>query len=298
MGSTMDFKKFVKNRLKKDKITKADLRGPTFKLLKGTYRSNIVLEYNQEQCYLALSDQLDWTNPEGDKCLIDISKPLPLRGPPGHLTIIVDFFFNNDLEYLKTGNKERKYIVSLTKTKAARSRIAAKSPHEVFSWMQILSVTRLTIDNQLHLNDIKNMFLLHVQHKIHNLTGDKIVHLVNAFRMFTRSIIIQRRVEDVQLGVESYQKKLNITKPQTTYDGISVKEPYTIFYEPRGVVYRNKSKRKRLMRADKLYKFSDGTLKSVRDNLDDMLHNFVLGYNHVCQRENGQRKIRNRLMKW
>ncbi|GJV76865.1 hypothetical protein Tco_1508449, partial [Tanacetum coccineum] len=92
----------------------------TFDDLMGTCRSNIVLEYNLEQCYLALSDQLDWTNPEGDKCLVDIRKPLPLRGPPGHLTIIVDFFFNNDLEYLKTGNKERKYIVSLTKTKAAR----------------------------------------------------------------------------------------------------------------------------------------------------------------------------------
>ncbi|GJX86393.1 hypothetical protein Tco_0337167 [Tanacetum coccineum] len=36
-----------------------------------------------------------------------------------------------------------------------------------------------------------------------------------SLRMFTRSIIIQRCVEDLQLGVESYQKKLNITKPDT-----------------------------------------------------------------------------------
>nr|GEW30784.1 hypothetical protein [Tanacetum cinerariifolium] len=34
-------------------------------------------------------------------------------------------------------------------------------------------------------------------------------------RMFTRSIVIQRRVEDIQLGVESYQKRLNLTKPDT-----------------------------------------------------------------------------------
>ncbi|GKE04001.1 hypothetical protein Tco_1396019, partial [Tanacetum coccineum] len=113
MGSTVDFTKFAKNRLKKDKITKADLEGPAFKLLKGTCRNNIELEYNLEQCYLALSDQLDWANPEGDKCPYDMSKPLPLQGPPGHLTILVDFFFNNDLEYLKTGNKERKYVASL-----------------------------------------------------------------------------------------------------------------------------------------------------------------------------------------
>ncbi|GJT15517.1 reverse transcriptase domain-containing protein [Tanacetum coccineum] len=30
-----------------------------------------------------------------------------------------------------------------------------------------------------------------------------------------RSVVIQRRVEDLQLGVESYQKKLNLTKPDT-----------------------------------------------------------------------------------
>ncbi|GJX24425.1 hypothetical protein Tco_0228870 [Tanacetum coccineum] len=35
------------------------------------------------------------------------------------------------------------------------------------------------------------------------------------------------------------------------------------------------------MRADELYNFSDGTLKIVRHNLNDMLHNFVLGYNHA-----------------
>nr|GEY74357.1 putative ribonuclease H-like domain-containing protein [Tanacetum cinerariifolium] len=34
-------------------------------------------------------------------------------------------------------------------------------------------------------------------------------------RMFTRSIVIQRRMEDLQLGVESYQKRLNLTKPDT-----------------------------------------------------------------------------------
>ncbi|GKB82540.1 hypothetical protein Tco_0949435 [Tanacetum coccineum] len=90
------------NRLKKDKITKADLEGPTFMLLKGTCRNQIKLEYNFEQCYLALSDKLDWTNPEGDRCPFDMSKPLPLQGPPGHLTVPVDYFFNNDLEYLKT----------------------------------------------------------------------------------------------------------------------------------------------------------------------------------------------------
>ncbi|GKD99303.1 hypothetical protein Tco_1387287, partial [Tanacetum coccineum] len=75
-------------------------------------------------------------------------------------------------------------------------------------------------------------------------------------------------------------RKTKTTRPQTTCDGISFKEPYTIVYEARGVVYLNKRNRKRLMGADDLYKFSDRTLKSVRDILNEMLQNFVLGYNH------------------
>ncbi|GJU44222.1 hypothetical protein Tco_1201488 [Tanacetum coccineum] len=133
--------------------------------------------------------------------------------------------------------------------------------------------------SRLHLNDIKNMLLLHVQNKIFNLLGDDIVDLINALRMFTRSVIIKKRVEDVQLGVESYQKKLNVTKPQKEFPRISYKEAYTTSYYLKGVVYLNSRKQKRLMRADELYKFSDGTLKSVHEILHYRLLNFKLGYN-------------------
>ncbi|GJT33594.1 hypothetical protein Tco_0924013 [Tanacetum coccineum] len=150
MASTIDFTKFSMNHLKLDNITKVDLVGPVYKLLKGTYKSSIELAYNMDQCYNALTDQLDWTNPEGDRC------PYDLKG---------DF-------------------------------------------------------SRLHLNDIEYMLLFHVQNKLFNLLGDDIVDLVNALRMFTQSLVIKKRVKDVQLGVESYQKKLNITKPQKEFPGI------------------------------------------------------------------------------
>ncbi|GJV75367.1 hypothetical protein Tco_1506951, partial [Tanacetum coccineum] len=59
MATPIDFTKFAMNRLKLDKITKADLVGPVYKLLKGTCKSSIELEYNMDQCYNALTDQLD-----------------------------------------------------------------------------------------------------------------------------------------------------------------------------------------------------------------------------------------------
>ncbi|GJS83096.1 hypothetical protein Tco_0749637 [Tanacetum coccineum] len=36
------------------------------------------LEYDYEECYKALSEKLDWENPEGDDYLFDLSKPIPL----------------------------------------------------------------------------------------------------------------------------------------------------------------------------------------------------------------------------
>nr|GEX49790.1 hypothetical protein [Tanacetum cinerariifolium] len=36
-----------------------------------------------EECHKMITDQVDWANPEGDQVRIDVSKPLPLSGPPG-----------------------------------------------------------------------------------------------------------------------------------------------------------------------------------------------------------------------
>nr|GEZ80516.1 hypothetical protein [Tanacetum cinerariifolium] len=47
------------------------------------------------------------------------SKPLPLGGPPGQVTIQSDFFFNKDLEYLRYDSKGSRPALSISKMKAA-----------------------------------------------------------------------------------------------------------------------------------------------------------------------------------
>nr|GEV92001.1 hypothetical protein [Tanacetum cinerariifolium] len=86
----------------------------------------------------------------------------------------------------------------------------------------------------LHLNDIENMLFLAVQHKLIHLNDNDIVDFIMALRMFTRSLIIKRRVKDLQLGVESYQKKLNITKPHKIFLEIEFKELFTLTQKPPG----------------------------------------------------------------
>ncbi|GJT36629.1 hypothetical protein Tco_0927048 [Tanacetum coccineum] len=136
----------------------------------------------------------------------------------------------------------------------------------------------------LHLNGIEDILLLVVQHKLFHLTDSDIVDFIVALCMFTRSLVIKKHVEDLQLGVESYQKKLNITPPQQTFPEIEFKELYTPSHKPPGVIYEDLTKQKRVMRADDLYKFSDGTLKKVRDELHHRIRDFRLEYNKEMPR--------------
>ncbi|GJX28449.1 hypothetical protein Tco_0236528 [Tanacetum coccineum] len=88
--------------------------------------------------------------------------------------------------------------------------------------------------NRLRIQDIEDMLLLLVQGKLTNLTVEERLAFNVSLRMFTRSVVIQRRVEDLQLGVESYQKKLNLTKPDTYIPDLKRREAYTAYFNPRG----------------------------------------------------------------
>ncbi|GJT44164.1 hypothetical protein Tco_0952879 [Tanacetum coccineum] len=218
MATPIYFSKYVLNRLKIDNLTQDLLLRLAYNLLKGTCTSSIELEYNIQECFNALTDKLDWNNQEGYRYPFDLSQPLPLQGHPGHLTIAADYFFNNDLEYLKYSDPERTYTTSIKKTKASWYEIVGIEDMVPTLW----SPTKVGYDKDalkgikhwdLHLNDIEDMLLLVVQHKLFHLTDGDIVDFIVALCMFTRSLVIKKRVEDLQLGVESYQKKLNITPP-------------------------------------------------------------------------------------
>ncbi|GKB34265.1 hypothetical protein Tco_0879207 [Tanacetum coccineum] len=78
MSTPINFLAYFMNHPKIDNLTQQHLAGPTFNLLKGTCKSRVELEYHFEECYKAVTDHLDWTNPEGHQYPFDLSKPLPL----------------------------------------------------------------------------------------------------------------------------------------------------------------------------------------------------------------------------
>nr|GEW14829.1 hypothetical protein [Tanacetum cinerariifolium] len=306
LDTPLDFSNFIMNRVRVDTLNPKLLAGPTYDLMKGSCKSLIELEYHLEEVYKATTDQLDWVNPEGQQYPHNLLQPLPLipdnRGRP---VIPFAYFINNDLEYLRGGASSRKYTTSVTKTKVADyghiKWIEDLVPRTM--WIQepidydkhaLLGVShwgrKLRRDDdklykfkeghfkRLRIQDIEDMLLLLVQGKLTNLTVKECFAFNVSLRMFTRSIIIQQRVEDLQLGVESYQKKLNLTKPDTYRSDLKRKEAYTAYSNPRGFIYQNKDKKNRLMQIDELHKFSDGTLTDVRIALDDRLKGIRMQY--------------------
>ncbi|GJX75193.1 hypothetical protein Tco_0313788 [Tanacetum coccineum] len=63
-------------------LTQKDLEGPAFEIFKVFHPNVIHLQYQMEECHKLLTDQVD------DAIIkYNVSKPLPLGGQPGQVTI-------------------------------------------------------------------------------------------------------------------------------------------------------------------------------------------------------------------
>ncbi|GJX93708.1 hypothetical protein Tco_0348294 [Tanacetum coccineum] len=192
-----------------------------------------------------LTDQVDLVNPEGHRLVPDVSKPLPLGGPPGQNI----WARRTELPVLWIESK-RDYNISAAygithwwfqiKEFYITRHNAPSDRHAVRYHMRILSVVSLKKFKRygyaflkeiiirradykeykiskadfknLYPNDFEDLHLLHLQGKLNHLPGSDKVHLYNAINMWIGNIVIRQRVGHLQLGIESYQTKLNLTQ--------------------------------------------------------------------------------------
>ncbi|GKF58429.1 hypothetical protein Tco_0171966 [Tanacetum coccineum] len=75
-----------------------------------------------------------------------------------------------------------------------------------------------------------------LSHLNHRPGSDKRM-LSTAVKQWTQNLVIRQWVEDFQLGIESYQTQLNLTKPGWDAVGYEFKHDYTIIESPRAVVF-------------------------------------------------------------
>ncbi|GKB04444.1 hypothetical protein Tco_0832587 [Tanacetum coccineum] len=103
--------------------------------------------------------------------------------------------------------------------------------------------------------------------------------LLWSLSVFIRSSVIWERVHDFQLGVESYQQKVNLTAPTISFLGIEKHKMFSIIHEPvYGIKYKNSKKEKRVMRYSEVHKFCDATLNRVLKGLKRYNNDVKYGY--------------------
>ncbi|GJW17965.1 hypothetical protein Tco_0025401 [Tanacetum coccineum] len=91
-----------------------------------------------------------------------------------------------------------------------------------------------------------------------------------------RNLVIRHRVEDFQLGIESYQTHLNLTKPRWEATGFEFKHDYTVIDSLRAVTFRDRYGVQMIMRFNEIHKFSDGTLQQIDEALDYRVKEFQI----------------------
>ncbi|GJT13984.1 hypothetical protein Tco_0861026 [Tanacetum coccineum] len=116
LSQTDDIRVFIDWFCKKQGITELTpehLEGPAYEVVKAFHPDMIYLQFQMEECHKLLTNQVD------DRLLrYNVSRPLPLGGPLGQVTIQTEFFFNKDLDYLRFGSKGDRLALLITKMKA------------------------------------------------------------------------------------------------------------------------------------------------------------------------------------
>ncbi|GKC23965.1 hypothetical protein Tco_1026115 [Tanacetum coccineum] len=240
MSTPIDFSGYILNGLKIENLTQEILLGPAFRLLKGTRSNYAEFEYDFEECYKALLEKVPF-----------------------------EFFINNDLKYLQGGILTMTYTTSTTKTKAAKYDLPGIEDMVPNIWSPVkVAYDRYALWGISHWRQQRKSFyayakgmqsrgdvystkrILAVTHnRLTNLSGDDVSDFAIALRMFTRSLVIQKK-----------------------------RHPYTPYKDPQGFIYVDDYKRNRLMPSDELYKFSDGTLTRLLSLLEDITKNIDMEY--------------------
>ncbi|GJZ18501.1 retrovirus-related pol polyprotein from transposon TNT 1-94 [Tanacetum coccineum] len=302
MGS---FIKWYCRHIGKSKLVKADLEGPTYKLVRPFHKNNISLQFQMEECHLLLTDQIDLVNPEGNQVVPDVSKPLPLGGPQGQVIIQTQYFFNKDLEYLVSGDKERRNALLISKLKAANYLDFGLEELVLSLWIESECDCYISAAY-----GISHWWFKRKEFYItrHNATSDRhavrfhirILYVVslNTFSRYNytylREIVLRRAdykeykileadfknlysndFEDMYLL--HLQGKLNhLSGADKDASDFQFKEDYTIVHKPRAVIYRDRNNQKKMIKETEVYKFSDGTLTRILEKLDHMVKDYVL----------------------
>nr|GEV57170.1 reverse transcriptase domain-containing protein [Tanacetum cinerariifolium] len=181
-------------------------------------------------------------------------------------------------------------LIRLTVKKGIRNEDKTPQKGPTQNWLMTLAASTSTVTQVSVIRKHAYGYLEEIVNQFINLSGDNVADFAIALRMFIGSLVIQKRIEDLQLEVESYQKQINVTKPNTTRPDLRKRYPYTPYKNPQGFIYVDGYQRNRLMRSNELYKFSDGTLTRLLSSLEDITKNLDMEFPDGGSSSQGQAK--------
>nr|GEU63945.1 hypothetical protein [Tanacetum cinerariifolium] len=199
------------------------------------------IEFILEEVYKATTDQLDWNNPEGQQYPRNLLKPLPLiLNSRGRRVIPFDYFINNDLEYLRGGASSRNSTdLQLTGSRLEMSTQNVESSLPPNFRLSNGIITSIWIGSR----------------KADKSNGQRTL----CFQRLSKNVHKKHR-HPMTYGRSSTRCRKLPKEAQSHKAGY------------------NKDKQNRLMRIDKLHKFSDGTLNDVQTALDDRFKGIWMKY--------------------
>ncbi|GJX95057.1 hypothetical protein Tco_0349643 [Tanacetum coccineum] len=190
MATLIDFSKYVLNRLKIDNLIQDILLGPAYNLIKGTCSRSVELEYHFQQCSNTLTYKLDWNNSKGDRYPFDLSKPLPLQGIEDMVSML---WSPTKVGYDKDALKGEILGVKSVSVKKLHGYghleeiVVKRADRQFYKYKEGNFVDQ-------HLNDIEDMLLLAVQHKLFYLIDNDIVGFIVALWVIYEDLTKQKRV--------------------------------------------------------------------------------------------------------
>ncbi|GKB69074.1 hypothetical protein Tco_0930486 [Tanacetum coccineum] len=235
-----------------------------------------------------LEDQIDWANPEGDQVRIDISKPRPLSGLPGHGSrqalsiskIKAAYYHDFGLELLVP---EHMWIVDVCTYDISASygishwwfihhkfyidrHIAESSLKVVRTHMRVLSVVRIKAYSRYRYCYLKEITLRIVDHQEYTIAEKDFKNLYPSDFEDLNLLLLQGHLNHL-LGSDIRMLSTD-TKLSDSTAGFEFKHEYAIIDSPRVVVFPVSNNERKIMRFNEVYKFSDGTLTNIIEALD------------------------------
>ncbi|GKD85002.1 hypothetical protein Tco_1356156, partial [Tanacetum coccineum] len=281
-------------------INEAKLKKMADEMLRQRCTSGDEHQYHIDQMKNFLQSDIVWETPA--LSLINQDLLYLKKGNLGPKKIVLSLhkflaivFNDDDIEectsrwvnkYIKKFNPYARYGVKNWKNPHAkifyirRQKEPGSSKEEIYSNSKIVQVikTYWELDyKNLNKNDIEDMYLLIMNNKVPDYAN---VGFLWSLSVFIMSSVIWERVHDFQLGIESYQQKINLSAPIITFPGIKEQDVFSIVYESvHGIIYTNSKKEKRVTRPSEIHKFCDAilrrTLKGLKSYYNDVKYGYV-----------------------